>query len=409
MCIKKYCILLILLLLGIGIAHSQENRTEISVDFRVNSTVIDFAYSGNIDRIQEIIDFLRAIRQDSTVNIVEVSFCGAASPEGSAQQNRRLARSRLEALEKIIRREVDIPDSLITRNDNYIPWDYLKSQIEGSGLVSKDKVIAILEEEARLVDYYYPYTHIDNRIVKLKALDGGVVWQQMNSLFFEQMRNASVVFVTHKKELPPVEEPETEVVAVAETAPDTAATAAPIAPEVEEWAHKLHLKTNAIGLGMGIANVAVEIDMARHWSFALPVYYSAWDYFKQTVKFRTFAVQPEFRYWFCDRFSRHFIGAHLIGGVFNFGGLDNNLSFLGTDFSVLRDHRYQGYAYGAGAAYGFAFMLSKHLNLELEAGFGYICLDYDMFECDGCGRQTYSGIHHYIGPTKAAVNLVFLF
>ena len=61
---------------------------------------------------------------------------------------------------------MDIPDSLITHNDSYIPWDNLKSQIEDSGLVRKDEVIAILEEEARLVDYHHPNMHIDNRIVK---------------------------------------------------------------------------------------------------------------------------------------------------------------------------------------------------------------------------------------------------
>lgn len=166
--IKKYCITLILLLFGVGVAHSQRH-TEICVDFRVNSTVIDSAYSDNAVRMQEIIDFLRTIRQDSTINIVEVSFCGAASPEGSDQLNRKLARGRLTALEKLVRKEVDIPDSLITRNDSYIPWDYLKSQIEDSGLMHKDEVIAILNEESLLVDYHHPNTHIDRRIVKLKS------------------------------------------------------------------------------------------------------------------------------------------------------------------------------------------------------------------------------------------------
>ena len=101
MCIKKYCITLILLLFGVGIAHSQESRTEIWVDFRVNSTVIDAAYSDDAARMQEIIEFLRNIRQDSTINIVEISFCGAASPEGSDQLNRKLARGRLTALCKV--------------------------------------------------------------------------------------------------------------------------------------------------------------------------------------------------------------------------------------------------------------------------------------------------------------------
>ena len=242
---------------------------------RVNSTVIDSAYSDNAARMQEILEFLRTIRQDSTINIIEVSFCGAASPEGSYQLNRKLAQGRLSALEKFIRSEVDIPDSLITHNDSYIPWDYLKSQIEDSGLIRKDEVIAILEEEARLVAYHHPNTHIDNRVVKLRALDGGKVWQQMNKLFFEQMRNASAVFVTYKKELPPVQVPiivpdtikVEPIVEAVEIVPDTTAIIETGIPEVEEWSRKLHLKTNAIGLGMAIANVAAEVDLAKHWSF----------------------------------------------------------------------------------------------------------------------------------------------
>ena len=299
--IDIYCVILILLLLGAGVAHSQESRTEIYIDFRVNSTVIDSAYSDNAVRMQEMLEFLRTIRQDSTINIIEVSFCGAASPEGSYQLNRKLAQGRLSALEKFIRSEVDIPDSLITYNNSYIPWDYLKSQIEDSGLIRKDEVIAILEEEARLVDYHHPNTHIDNRVVKLRALDGGKVWQHMNNLFFEQMRNACAVFVTYKKELPPIQEPiivpdtikVEPIVEVEEIVLDTTAIVALVVPDVEEWTRKLHVKANAIGLGMGIANVAAEIDLAKHWSFTLPVYYSAWDYFKTTIKFRTFSVQPE--------------------------------------------------------------------------------------------------------------------
>ena len=116
--IKKYCITLILLLFGVGVAHSQERHTEICIDFRVNSTVIDSAYSDNDVRMQEIIDFLRTIRQDSTINIIEVSLCGTASPEDSDQLNRKLARSRLEALVRLVRKAVDIPESLTTVTDS---------------------------------------------------------------------------------------------------------------------------------------------------------------------------------------------------------------------------------------------------------------------------------------------------
>lgn len=168
------------------------------------------------------------------------------------------------------------------------------------------------------------------------------------------------------------------------------------------------LKTNIIYDATATINLGAEIGLAPKWSLDLSGNLNAWSKNSHT-KWKHWMVQPEARYWFCDRFSRHFIGAHLIGGAFNFGNINNDLSFLGTDFSVLSDNRYQGYAYGCGVAYGFAFMLSKHLNLELEAGFGYMCLDYERFECDGCGRKVADDIHHYVGPTKAAINLVYVF
>lgn len=172
----------------------------------------------------------------------------------------------------------------------------------------------------------------------------------------------------------------------------------------QNWA----IKTNIVYDATATVNIGTEVGLAKRWTLDISGNLNGWSKNEQT-KWKHWLVQPEARYWFCDRFSRHFIGAHAITGAFNFGGINNNISVLGTDFSVLRDNRYQGYAYGGGVAYGFAFMLSEHLNLELEAGFGYIYLDYEVFDCGNCGRRIGEGGHHYIGPTKAAINLVYLF
>ena len=172
----------------------------------------------------------------------------------------------------------------------------------------------------------------------------------------------------------------------------------------QDWA----IKSNVVYDATATINLGVEIGLAPKWTLDISGNLNAWSKDEQT-RWKHWLVQPEARYWFCDRFSRHFIGAHAIGGAFNFGGINNNLSFLGIDFSVLKEKRYQGYAYGGGIAYGFAFMLSEHVNLELEAGFGYMYLDYDIYDCGDCGRRVGEGNHHYVGPTKAAINLVFLF
>jgi len=205
--IKGFCVTLILLLIGAGVAHSQENRAEICIDFRLNSKSIDSSYGDNAARMEEMISFLKAIRQDTTVQVIEVSFSGAASPEGSYQVNHRLSRARLTTLEEVVRREVEIPDSIITRNDDYIPWNYLRGQIAHSELLHKQEVLDVLDDEARLVGYHGG-THIDHRIPRLKAIDGGRVWNEINRKFFSKMRNACAVVVTYKKELPPVVEPQ---------------------------------------------------------------------------------------------------------------------------------------------------------------------------------------------------------
>lgn len=375
--IKKYYITLIFLLFCVVVTYAQDRRTEILVDFRVNSTVIDSTYSDNAVRMQEIIDFLHNIRRDSTINIVEVSFCGAASPEGSDQLNRRLARGRLTALENLVRKEVDIPDSLITRNDSYIPWNYLKKQIEDSDIIRTDEVIAILNESSLLVDYHYPNLHIDSRVVKLQKLDNGKVWQQINKLFFGQMRNASVVFITYKRELPAVQEPiivQDTVVAEPSTeiTPDTTAIVETIVPKIEEWNRKLYLKTNALFWGMGMTNVSAEIDLAKHWSFALPVTYSAWNYFPSTVKFRTLAVQPEFRYWFNEDNQKFFIGAHFGYAQYNVA-VDGNYRY--------QDHDGKSPALGGGISVGYRMPISKSdkWHIEFSLGAGVYSLHYDKF------------------------------
>ena len=49
-------------------------------------------------------------------------------------------------------------------------------------------------------------------------------------------------------------------------------------------------------------------------------------------------------------------------------------------------------------------------NLELEIGIGYAFTKFDRYECIGSGERLETGkTHHYVGPTKAAVNLIYVF
>ena len=41
----------------------------------------------------------------------------------------------------------------------------------------------------------------------------------------------------------------------------------------KRYEYSLYLKTNAVGWGMLISNLAVELAWGQYWSFVLPVYY----------------------------------------------------------------------------------------------------------------------------------------
>ena len=152
-----------------------------------------------------------------------------------------------------------------------------------------------------------------------------------------------------------------------------------------------------------------EIGLAPKWTLDVTGQFNAWTLSHQR-RWKHWAVQPEARYWFCDRFSGHFIGLHAHGGQYNIGGFDGKVNFLGTDARKLKDTRYQGWFVGAGVAYGYAWILGRHWNLEAEIGIGYSYTRYDRFRCAGCGKKIETDKpHHYVGPTKAAVNLVYVF
>jgi hypothetical protein len=153
----------------------------------------------------------------------------------------------------------------------------------------------------------------------------------------------------------------------------------------------------------------MEIALAPRWTLDMPGNINDWKMYNGR-QWKHFLTQPEARYWLCSRFAGHFLGIHAHYGRYDIGNIDNNIKFLGTDFSKLTDSRYQGWMAGGGISYGYAFILGRSWNLELEVGVGYNYTLYDRFECAGCGRKVEEDQeHHYVGPTKAAINLVYLF
>lgn len=173
----------------------------------------------------------------------------------------------------------------------------------------------------------------------------------------------------------------------------------------QNWA----VKTNLLYDMTATMNLGAEVRMSPQWTLDVSANWNPWT-FSDNKKWKQLSFQPEARYWFCEAFNGHFLGAHLLGGIYNMSNWDTDFTFWGTDFGKLKDHRYEGWMLGAGIVYGYQWILSKHWSIEAEIGIGYVYSRYDKYRCAGCGRKTEEGkSHHFVGPTKAAVNLIYVF
>lgn len=173
-------------------------------------------------------------------------------------------------------------------------------------------------------------------------------------------------------------------------------------------AQDVALKTNLINDIALSPNIGVEVGLAPKWTLDMTAEMNLWKVDGRSWKHLYF--QPEARYWFCQRFSGHFIGFHALGGIYNFGKLNLPFNMLGSNLKELKDKRYQGWAVGAGVVYGYAWPLHKHWNIEAALGIGWLYTRFDSYPCQTCGTKIdRNKSHNYFGPTKLSVAVEYIF
>lgn len=175
-------------------------------------------------------------------------------------------------------------------------------------------------------------------------------------------------------------------------------------------AQKVGIKSNLLtDAALLSPNLGVEYAFNKHWTIEADYQINAWN-IKQH-KLKHYLISPEVRWWYCEKFQGSFWALHALGGQYNVGNIHNGINFLGQKLSKLTDNRYEGWYLGAGIGYGYAWSLSKHWNLEMEVGFGYAYMKYDEYPaCVECGTATAKNkSHNYVGFTKLALSLEYLF
>lgn len=175
----------------------------------------------------------------------------------------------------------------------------------------------------------------------------------------------------------------------------------------EARAQQVALKTNLLYDASTTPNIGLEIGTGKKHSFQVFYGLNPWKFGSGSDRkyLKHWVVNPEWRYWFCHRFNGSFLGVHAFGGEFD--AMNIKVPFGWWD--ELKDHRFEGWFAGAGLAYGYQWVLSRHWNFEASVGVGAAYIKYDKFDCGVCGKPLEDGNKWYIGPTKLALSLMYMF
>ncbi|MDH6312755.1 hypothetical protein M2137_001530 [Parabacteroides sp. PFB2-10] len=164
-------------------------------------------------------------------------------------------------------------------------------------------------------------------------------------------------------------------------------------------AQKVAEKTNLLYWATSTPNFGLEVMLHNRWSLDFSVGHNPWD-LPDNLSLRHWLVRMEPRFWMREAFKGHFFGVNGVYAAYNIG----NIPFIDD----LKEHTYKGNLYGGGLTYGYHFVLNKRWGLELSLSGGYLRMEYDQYFCSDCRELIGHTARSYIGPTRAAVSLVFM-
>ena len=178
-----------------------------------------------------------------------------------------------------------------------------------------------------------------------------------------------------------------------------------VSTSVSSFGQVVALKNNLLYDGVATANLALEFKVADRWTLSAGAGLNVWNPLKSKdvddvlPKWRHVLVDVEAKYWFCSVFVRDFIGIDLNYGHFNIagGGKDYPVAWaykcvlpFGTNpesSANPAETRRQGDMVAGGVFYGWSWILSPHISLELLAGANVGYSWYDEYDCEHCGAS----------------------
>ncbi len=400
------------------------NALAVGVRFQVNRTEINTS-SDFFRTYRELLPFL----QREGYQLRQLFLRGAASPEGSYENNRRLGQGRTAALQSLIQQDLS-------------GGPFAQQQI-------KMDVQSVTEDYAYLVTLMQQRHDADYARVKqifddcqgneqqckqrLSTLDGGRLWARLKQQYFPELRTARIVLWLSRP-APVFESVSVSDVQVEMTEkPDSIVIETPViqiqAPvempqQPQERRHLMALRTNLLHdffympqFGMAFSpNLQFEYyPLDGHYTYNAGITWGTNRKWGGQKFWQWRDVQLELRRYF--RGEGEFLGAY--AGIYAQGGK------YGIGLSQKKG--WQGEGGGAGLSLGYVMPINKRGNWRLEfmAAVGYYYTLYDPYvygnpitgEIDGDYYYDYYGSatdfkkrnhkFQWLGPTNLGIQITY--
>lgn len=165
-------------------------------------------------------------------------------------------------------------------------------------------------------------------------------------------------------------------------------------------AQELAVKTNVLYWATGTMNLGMEVGLGKRVTFDVSGNYNPFE-FKDDTYLKFWSVNPEFRFWFGEKFYGHFLGLGAMYAEYNMSGIPY------PGYSWAKDSRYEGWMTMVGLTYGYQWPIAKRWNMEAVVGVGYMYSKYDKYVKGDCGA--FEGADKITMPFPYKLGLTFIY
>lgn len=117
------------------------------LDFPVNRTEINPTYRRNSHELAKITATIDRVKDDPNTRITHISIHGYASPEGSFENNRRLAQGRAEALKNYVCKLYGFAPEIFNVESTPEDWAGLRRYVDTSDMAHRAELLRIIDKD----------------------------------------------------------------------------------------------------------------------------------------------------------------------------------------------------------------------------------------------------------------------